>query len=148
MMRTVCKSKIHGAWVTEANLNYVGSLTIDSTLMKAANIAPYEWLHVVNVTTGSRFQTYAIEGEAGSGIIALNGAAARLGLAGDKVIIMCSASVTEEELAGFRPHLVFVDDKNHIINPTIGGREWDLAALEGLDVETEMNGAIREMSEK
>jgi aspartate 1-decarboxylase len=148
MMRTVCKSKIHGAWVTEANLNYVGSLTIDSTLMKAANIAPYEWLHVVNVTTGSRFQTYAIEGEAGSGIIALNGAAARLGFAGDKVIIMCSAAVTEDELAGFRPHLVFVDDKNHIINPTIGGREWDLAALEGLDVETEMNGAIREMSEK
>jgi aspartate 1-decarboxylase len=148
MMRTVCKSKIHGAWVTEANLNYVGSLTIDSTLMKAANIAPYEWLHVVNVTTGSRFQTYAIGGEAGSGIIALNGAAARLGFAGDKVIIMCSAAVTEDELAGFRPHLVFVDDKNHIINPTIGGREWDLAALEGLDVETEMNGAIREMSEK
>lgn len=148
MMRTVCKSKIHGAWVTEANLNYVGSLTIDSTLMKAANIAPYEWLHVVNVTTGSRFQTYAIEGEAGSGIIALNGAAARLGFAGDKVIIMCSASVTEDELEGFRPHLVFVDEKNHIIHPTIGGREWDLDALEDLGVETEMNEAIREMSEK
>ena len=148
MMRTVCKSKIHGAWVTEANLNYVGSLTIDSTLMEAANIAPYEWLHVVNVTTGARFQTYAIAGEAGSGIIALNGAAARLGFAGDKVIIMCSASVTEEELAGFHPHLVFVDEKNQIINPSIGGREWDLAALEDIGVETEMNDAIRETTKK
>jgi aspartate 1-decarboxylase len=148
MMRTVCKSKIHGAWVTEANLNYIGSLTIDSTLMKAANIAPYEWLHVVNVTTGSRFQTYAIEGEAGSGIIALNGAAARLGFAGDKVIIMCSASVTEDELVGFHPHLVFVDEKNHIIKPSVDGREWDLAALEDLGVETEINDAMREASQK
>src|SRR3954465_8657271 len=101
MMRTMCKSKIHGAIVTEANLNYVGSLTIDRELMDAANIISYEWLHVVNVTTGSRFETYAIEGEAGSGIIGLNGAAARLGHQGDKLIIMCSAVLSEAELKDF-----------------------------------------------
>jgi aspartate 1-decarboxylase len=83
--------------------------------MEAANIIPYEWLHVVNVTTGSRFETYAIEGEAGSGTIGLNGAAARLGHQGDKLIIMCSAMLSEEELAGFAPRLVFVDDRNRIV---------------------------------
>src|SRR5215213_11679804 len=108
MMRRVCKSKIHGAFVTESNLNYVGSLTIDRALMDAANIIPYEWLHVVNVTTGSRFETYAIEAEAGSGTIALNGAAARLGYVGDKLIIMCVASLSDEELrGGFTPRIVF-----------------------------------------
>lgn len=147
MMRTVCKSKIHGAKVTEANLNYVGSCTIDRTLMEAANIAPYEWLHVVNVSTGSRFQTYAIEGEAGSGIIALNGAAARLGFPGDKVIIMCAASITEEELSTFRPRLVFVDDQNRIITPSVGDRHWNLEALDPLTVESDMNDALREMTE-
>ncbi len=144
MMRTVCKSKIHGATVTEANLNYVGSCTIDPTLMKAANIVPYEWLHVVNVNTGSRFQTYAIPGEASSGIIALNGAAARLGHPGDKVIIMCAASITEEELTTFRPHLVFVDDHNRIITPTVGDRSWN---LDDLGAESEINDALREMSQ-
>src|SRR5215207_7438983 len=101
MIHTMCKSKIHGATVTDANLHYIGSLTIDRDLMDLANILPYEWLHVVNVTTGSRFETYAIEGDAGSGTIALNGAAARLGHPGNKIIIMCSAQVPEEELAGF-----------------------------------------------
>lgn len=147
MMRTVCKSKIHGAKVTEANLNYVGSCTIDRTLMDAANIAPYEWLHVVNVSTGSRFQTYAIEGEAGSGIIALNGAAARLGFPGDKVIIMCAASITEEELKDFRPHLVFVDSDNKIVKPSVGDRHWNLDAFDTLTAESEMNEVMREMSE-
>ncbi len=117
MMRMMCKSKIHGATVTEANLHYTGSLTIDRTLMEAANIAPYEWLQVVNVTTGTRFETYAIEGEAGSGVIGLNGAAARLGHPGDKLIIMCPALISEDELPGFRPHLVFVDALNRIIKP-------------------------------
>ena len=115
MMRIMCKSKIHGAIVTEANLHYVGSLTIDRELMEAANIAPYEWLYVVNVTTGSRFETYAIEGEAGSGTIGLNGAAARLGHQGDKLIIMCSAMLAEDELAAFAPRLVFVDDRNRVV---------------------------------
>src|SRR5215217_3084296 len=117
MIRIMCKSKIHGAVVTEANLHYVGSLTIDRTLMEAANILPYEWLHVVNVTTGTRFETYAIEGEAGSGIIGLNGAAARLGHVGDTVIIMCSAMLTQEELQDFAPHLVFVDKQNKVVKP-------------------------------
>jgi aspartate 1-decarboxylase len=140
MMRTMCKSKIHGVRVTEANLHYVGSLTIDRTLMEAANILPYEWLHVVNVDTGARFQTYAIEGEAGSGIIGLNGAAARLGYAGDKLIIMCSASVTEEELASFKPHIVFVDERNRIVTPSAGDRTWD---VESISMESEMNEALR-----
>src|SRR5207237_5911634 len=104
MMRTMCKSKIHGARVTESNLHYVGSLTIDRTLMEAANILPYEWLHVVNVTTGSSCETYAIEGEAESGVIGLNGAAARLGHVGDKLIVMCSAMLPEAELPDFKPH--------------------------------------------
>ena len=117
MMRMMCKSKIHGATVTQANLHYTGSLTIDRTLMEAANIAPYEWLQVVNVTTGTRFETYAIEGEAGSGVIGLNGAAARLGHPGDKLIIMCPALISEDELPGFQPHLVFVDALNRIIKP-------------------------------
>jgi aspartate 1-decarboxylase len=137
----MCKSKIHGATVTEANLNYVGSLTIDRALMDAANIVPYEWLHVVNVTTGSRFETYAIEAEAGSGIIALNGAAARLGDIGDRVIIMCVASLSPEELADFSPRLVFVDGQNRIVRPSAAGRTWDLDAL---GVESEMNRAMRE----
>jgi aspartate 1-decarboxylase len=115
MIRIMCKSKIHGAFVTDANLHYVGSITIDRALMEAANIIPYEWVHVVNVTTGSRFETYAIEGEAGSGTISLNGAAARLGHPGDKLIIMCSAMVSEDELAEFAPRLVFVDDQNRIL---------------------------------
>lgn len=140
MIRTLCKSKIHGATVTEANLNYVGSLTIDTLLMEAANIVPYEWLHVVNVTTGSRFQTYAIKGESGSGIIALNGAAARLGYPGDKVIIMCSASVAEDELKDFAPRIVFVDPQNKIVMPGVGDRTWDTVTM---DMETEMNEVMR-----
>ncbi len=133
----MCKSKIHGAHVTEANLHYVGSLTIDRLLLEAANIVPYEWLYVVNVTTGSRFETYAIPGDAGFGTIGLNGAAARLGYTGDKLIIMCSASVSEEELAGFAPSLVFVDERNNIIAPTAGDREWDAGT--DIDTEAEMN---------
>ena len=140
MMRRMCKSKIHGAVVTEANLHYVGSLTIDRSLLDAANIVPYEWLHVVNVNTGARFETYAIEGQAGSGIIGLNGAAARLGQPGDKLIIMCAASLNEEEIEHFRPRLVFVDESNGIVTPSVGDRAWD---LESLTVESEMNEAMR-----
>lgn len=140
MMRRMCKSKIHGAIVTEANLHYMGSLTIDRTLMDAANIVSYEWLHVVNVTTGARFETYAIDGQPGSGIIGLNGAAARLGHPGDKLIIMCAASLDEKEIADFRPRLVFVDEQNRIVTPTVGDRAWD---LDSLGVESEMNEAMR-----
>jgi aspartate 1-decarboxylase len=141
MMRTMCKSKIHGAIVTEANLHYVGSLTIDKTLMEAADILPYEWLLVVNVNTGDRFETYAIEGEADSGIIGLNGAAARLGHPGDKLIIMCSASVPAEELPAFRPRIVFVDERNRIVAPSFAGRTWDLES--NPNAESEINTALR-----
>jgi aspartate 1-decarboxylase len=140
MMRRMCKSKIHGAIVTEANLHYMGSLTIDRTLMDAANIVPYEWLHVVNVTTGARFETYAIDGQPGSGIIGLNGAAARLGHPGDKLIIMCAASLDEKEITDFRPRLVFVDEQNRIVTPTVGDRAWD---LDSLGVESKMNEVMR-----
>src|SRR4030067_3440502 len=87
-MRMMLKSKIHRATVTDANINYEGSITIDSKLMKAADIIPYEQVHVLNVNNGARFTTYAIEGEAGSGDICLNGAAARLGVKGDLVVIL------------------------------------------------------------
>lgn len=136
----MCKSKIHGATVTEANLHYVGSLTIDRALMEAADIVPYEWLLVANVTTGARFETYAIEGEEGSGIIGLNGATARLGSLGDKLIIMCSGSVSPEELAHFKPRLVFLDDRNRIVSPNVGDRGWN---LDSTSVESEMNEVLR-----
>ncbi|MBI3320182.1 MAG: aspartate 1-decarboxylase, partial [Candidatus Omnitrophica bacterium] len=98
MWRTICKSKIHGATVTEANLQYTGSLTLDASLMQTANLVPYEQVQVVNVNNGARFETYCIEGAPGSGIVCLNGAAARLAVVGDKIIVISYAQMTEEEL--------------------------------------------------
>ena len=109
MLRTLCKSKIHGASVTEANLQYTGSLTLDPLLMKAADLVPYEQVQVVNVNNGARFETYCIEGIPGSGTVCLNGAAARLAVVGDKVIVISYAHLTEAELDAFSPKLVFVD---------------------------------------
>lgn len=106
------KSKIHRATVTDANLNYEGSITIDRNLMKAADILPYEQVHVVNVNNGSRLVTYAIEGE--SGEICLNGAAARLVHKGDTVIILSYTNVEDAKLQDFHPTLVYVDAKNQI----------------------------------
>jgi aspartate 1-decarboxylase len=111
-MRVMLKSKIHRATVTDANLNYEGSITIDRNLMKAADILPYEQVHVVDVNNGSRLVTYAIEGE--SGEICLNGAAARLVHKGDIVIILAYTNVAENELRDFHPALVYVDAKNQI----------------------------------
>jgi aspartate 1-decarboxylase len=111
-MRVMLKSKIHRATVTDANLNYEGSITIDRNLMKAADILPYEQVHVVDVNNGSRLVTYAIEGE--SGEICLNGAAARLVQKGDIVIILAYTNVAENELRDFHPALVYVDAKNQI----------------------------------
>ena len=111
-MRVMLKSKIHRATVTDANLNYEGSITIDRNLMKAADILPYEQVHVVDVNNGSRLVTYAIEGE--SGEICLNGAAARLVHKGDIVIILSYTNVMENELQDFHPTLVYVDSKNQI----------------------------------
>lgn len=115
MQLSVLKSKIHRAVITQAELNYVGSITIDETLMEAAGIYEYEHVHVVNVNSGSRIETYVIAGEPGSGTICLNGAAARAGQKGDAVIIMAYASVTSEEMKTHRPKVVFVGEKNEII---------------------------------
>jgi len=114
MLRSMCKSKIHRATVTDANLNYVGSITIDSELMSAADLMEYEQVHVVNVNNGARFETYVIAGEAGKGDICLNGAAARLAHPGDKVIIISYAQYSEAELQEYRPVMIFVDEANRI----------------------------------
>ena len=119
MRRTMCKSKIHRAVLTGADLHYEGSLTLDRDLMDAADIIPFEKVQVVNVNTGSRLETYVIEGERGSGTIQLNGAAARLGAAGDHVIVISYADYEEDELEDFEPRLVFVDARNRIANPGI-----------------------------
>lgn len=112
MQRTMCKSKIHRATVTDADLNYEGSITIDSALMAAADIREYEQVQVVNVNNGTRFETYAIPGDSGSGAIVVNGAAARLVHRGDLVIIMSFAAYDEAELGNFSPRVVFVDGAN------------------------------------
>jgi aspartate 1-decarboxylase len=109
------KSKIHRATVTGANINYDGSITLDAELMAAADILPYEQVHVVDVNNGARLVTYAIEGSPGSGEVVLNGAAARLVAPGDIVIILSYRSVPEEDVASYRPKLVYVDEKNRIV---------------------------------
>lgn len=114
MQRTMCKGKIHRATVTQANLNYVGSITIDADLLKAADIYPYEKVQVVNVNNGARLETYTIAGAPGSGVICLNGAAARLAAEGDIVIIISYGQYDEQEIRSLEPRLVFVDAENHI----------------------------------
>jgi aspartate 1-decarboxylase len=112
MHRIMCKSKIHRAVVTDADLNYEGSITIDPDLLDAADIRDYEQVQVVNVNNGARFETYAIPGRRGSGDIVVNGAAARLVQKGDLAIIMSFASYDESELKSFEPRVVFVDERN------------------------------------
>lgn len=114
MLRTLCKSKIHWATVTEANLGYVGSITIDTELMRAADLAPYERVQVVNINNGVRMETYCIEGPANSGVVCMNGPAARLAAVGDHVIIISYAQLDEREVAQHQPTVVFVDDRNRI----------------------------------
>jgi aspartate 1-decarboxylase len=115
MRRTLCKSKIHRATLTGADLHYEGSLTVDRALMDAADMLPFEKVQVVNVNTGARLETYLIAGEPGSGIVQLNGAGARLGVVGDLVILMTYAEYDESELdPGFAPRVVFVDAQNRI----------------------------------
>jgi aspartate 1-decarboxylase len=109
------KSKIHRATVTEANLNYVGSITIDKTLLRASNIMPGEKVQIVNNFNGARLETYVIEGEADSGVICLNGAAARLVQPGDNIIIIAYCWITAEEAKKLKPNIVFVDNKNRIV---------------------------------
>lgn len=112
----MCKSKIHRARVTQAELYYQGSLTIDSDLLDAADILPYERVQVCNVNNGERFETYAIPGKRRSGVICLNGAAARLGSIGDEIIIITYGTFNEEELKHFRPNVVLVDKDNKIVD--------------------------------
>jgi len=114
MMRTMLKCKIHRATVTEAMLHYEGSITIDETLMEASGLVEYEQVHIYNIDNGNRFSTYAIKGERDSGVICLNGAAARQASKGDLIIIANYATYDEKELANFQPTLVYVDAKNRI----------------------------------
>lgn len=114
MQRTMLKSKIHRATVTQANMHYVGSLTVDRRLMEAADLLPGELVHVVDINNGARLQTYVIEGEPDSGVIGVNGAAARLMQPGDLVIIIAYASMTEDEARALKPHVVMVDQENRI----------------------------------
>ena len=114
-MRTMMKSKIHRAKVTDANINYEGSITIDRKLMEAADILPFEQVHVLNINNGARFTTYAIEGAPDSGEICLNGAAARLAVKGDLVIIITYTQVPEEALKNYRPKIVHVNENNAMV---------------------------------
>lgn len=118
MTITLLKSKLHRATVTGADLNYVGSVTIDSALMEQAGLLEYEQVHIVDINNGNRLQTYVIKGEAGSGIICLNGAAARHVQVGDKIIIMSYVSMTPEEAASHEPIVVQLNDKNVSVDIT------------------------------
>lgn len=114
-MRTMLKSKIHRARVTDANVNYEGSITIDAALMEAADILPYEMVHVLDVNNGARLQTYAIQGQRDSGEMAINGAAARLVYPGDTIIVLSYVTLSEEEARGYQPRLIYVDENNSMV---------------------------------
>lgn len=116
MYRTMLKSKIHRATITQCDLNYVGSLTIDADLMEAADLLPGELIHLVDINNGSRLETYVIEGPRGSGIIGVNGAAARLVQNGDLVIIIAYATVEDSEAAQVKPSVIFVDGDNRVVD--------------------------------
>lgn len=120
MERTILKSKIHRGTITEADLTYVGSLTLDPEFMRAADILPYEKVHVVNINNGARLETYAIEGVPGTGTICLNGAAARLGQVGDRVIVMSYVHLSEEEARQHKPTVVLLNENNEIVSVTSG----------------------------
>ena len=118
MKLTMLKGKIHRATVRQAELDYVGSITVDPELMEATGILEYEKVVIVDINNGSRFETYTIAGEPGSGMICLNGAAARCVSQGDKIIIMCYAEMTPKEAEEHKPKVVFVDDNNKITRLT------------------------------
>ncbi len=126
-MRTMLKSKLHRATVTDANVSYEGSITIDPVLMKAADILPYEQVHVLSVDNGARLQTYAIEGEAGSGEVCVNGAAALLIGKGHRVIILAYQTVDSLEAGYHKPRLVYVNERNKIV-PSPQERVLDAAS--------------------
>jgi len=115
MLRTMMKSKIHRATVTQADLHYVGSVTVDEELLEAADLLPGELVHIVDVTNGARLETYTIAGPRGSGVIGINGAAARLVQPGDVVILIGYAQCETAEARELKPHVVFVDSENRIV---------------------------------
>ena len=115
MLRTMMKSKIHRATVTQAALHYVGSVTVDEDLLDAADLLPGELVHIVDVTNGARLETYTIKGERGSGVIGINGAAARLVQPGDIVILIAYAQLETAEARAFQPSVVFVDADNRVV---------------------------------
>lgn len=112
MYRTMLKSKIHRATVTYADIDYIGSITLDSELMEAADLLPGELVHIADITNGARLETYVIEGEPGSGVVGINGAAAHLVQPGDLVIIMSYAQVPDEDARDLKPRIVHVDEAN------------------------------------
>lgn len=114
MLRQMLKCKIHRATITESELNYEGSITIDRELIEAAGMLPYEQVMISNLNNGERFITYVLPGDKGSGTVCLNGPTARKGVVGDKVIIFCYAHYNEQELEGYKPKVVKVDEKNRI----------------------------------
>lgn len=116
MLRTMMKSKIHRATVTQADLHYVGSVTVDEDLLDAADLLPGELVHIVDITNGARLETYTIAGERGSGVIGINGAAAHLVHPGDLVILIAYAQMTTEEARELQPHVVFVDADNRVVH--------------------------------
>ena len=118
MTITMLKAKIHRATVTQAELDYVGSITVDMDLLEQAGILEYEKVQIVDVNNGSRFESYTIAGERGSGVMCLNGAAARMVQTGDKIILMAYAQVTPEEASELRPTVLFVDEKNKVTKVT------------------------------
>lgn len=115
MLRVMLRSKIHRATVTDANIDYEGSLTVDELLLQAAGILPYEQVMVSNLNNGERFETYVIAGRPGSGTICLNGPTARKGVAGDRIVIFCYELCSEDELKRYQPIIVRVDEKNKLI---------------------------------
>ncbi len=114
MFRTIYKSKIQGAIVTEANLEYVGSITIDEDLLEAADIIPNERVQVVNLNNGSRLETYVIPGKKGSGVICMNGGTARWAVVGDRILVISYAMMEAEDAAAFKPKVIFVNEENKI----------------------------------
>jgi len=114
LLRTICKSKIHMATVTDANLKYIGSITIDSKLLEAADILPNEKVQIVNLNNGQRFETYVIKGETNSGAICMNGAAARWAQVGDNIIIISYLLMEQKDARSFETRIVFVDENNKI----------------------------------
>lgn len=119
MQRHMMKSKIHRATITSADLHYEGSLTVDQDLLDAADLLSHEEIQVVNVNNGARFTTYVIPGDRGSGVVQLNGAAARLGMPGDLVILIAYATLEDAEAERFVPRVVFVDERNQIVRPQL-----------------------------